>query len=359
VPHGPQFRPALDGDLAYRPGARAALSDGRSYLLASNESVGDPLPSVVEAIARAARQINRYPDNDCAELIRRIAGRYGLGEDSVVVGCGSVGVIQMVLEAVGETGTEVVYGWRSFEVYPVLANLAGMTSVRVPLENHVHDLPGMLAAITPRTRLVFVCNPNNPTGTTVDRPVLDRFMESVPSDCLVVLDEAYREYVTDPRVPDALTLLSHYPNLAVLRTFSKAYGLAGLRVGFMAAHPRVAEYVRRTYLPFTVNHIAQVAAMASLDAENELLARVRETTAERARVCSRLRALGWEVPPSQANFLWLSCGGQTESFARACAECGVNVRAFPGEGIRVSIGAPEDNDAFLAVAERVSPDVSE
>ncbi len=347
---GPRFRSVLDEYVAYRPGRVATSPDGRSYKLSSNESPYDPLPSVREVIKDAGGLINRYPDNGCTALIAAIAGRFGVPEDNVAVGCGSVGLAQMLLESVGEPGVEVVYAWRSFEAYPTLADLAGVTSVRVPLDGETHDLRAMADAITDRTRLVFVCNPNNPTGTAVRRAELEEFLDRVPGDCLVVLDEAYREYVRDPEVPDGLTLYADRPNVAVLRTFSKAYGLAGLRVGFMVAHPYVTEQVRKTYLPFTVNTIAQAAAIASLEAEKELLERVDATVEERGRVRDALIAQGWTVPPTEANFVWLRLGADTMDFAAACAAAGVSVRPFADEGARVSIGTPEENDAFLAAA---------
>jgi len=346
----PRFRSVLDRFVAYRPGRKVVSPDGRSVKLSSNESPFGPLPSVVEAIARAAGQVNRYPDNACAELIEAISARQGVPADHIAVGCGSVGVTQMLLEAVGEPGAEVVYAWRSFEAYPLLVSLSGATSVQVPLRDETHDLAAMADAITERTRLVFVCNPNNPTGTAVRRAELEAFLDRVPADCLVVLDEAYREYIRDADVPDGLTLYGDRPNVAVLRTFSKAYGLAGLRVGYLVAHPAVAEAIRKTYLPFCVSSVAQAAAVASLAATDELLARVEETVKERTRVREALLADGWTVPPTEANFVWLRLGERTMDFAAACEAQGISVRPFAGEGARVSIGAPEENDAFLAVA---------
>jgi histidinol-phosphate aminotransferase len=340
----------LDEYVAYKPGRVAVSAEGRSFKLSSNESPYGPLPSVREVIAEAAGRVNRYPDNGCTALIGAIAGRFGVPAEHVAVGCGSVGVTQMLLESVGEPGVEVVYAWRSFEAYPTLADLADVTSVRVPLTAETHDLRAMAAAITDRTRLVFVCNPNNPTGTAVGRAELEAFFDEVPPDCLIVLDEAYREYVRDPHVPDGLDLYADRPNLAILRTFSKAYGLAGLRVGFMVSQPRIAEQVRKTYLPFTVGSIAQAAAVASLRAEDELLERVEYTVKERERVCDALRGQGWTVPPAEANFVWLRLGADTVGFAATCEAAGVSVRPFAGEGARVSIGSPEENDAFLAVA---------
>ncbi|MDN3353103.1 histidinol-phosphate transaminase [Actinomadura sp. DC4] len=347
----PRFRSVLDEYVAYRPGKVARSSEGRSYKLSSNESPYGPLPSVREVIADAGGLVNRYPDNGCTALIEAIAARHDVPAAHVAVGCGSVGVAQMLLESIGEPGVEVVYAWRSFEAYPTLADLSGVTSVRVPLTDETHDLRAMGDAITDRTGLVFVCNPNNPTGTAVRRRELEEFFDRVPQDCLIVLDEAYHEYIRDPEVPDGLELYADRPNLVVLRTFSKAYGLAGLRIGFMVAQEAIAEQVRKTYLPFSVNSVAQAAAIASLGAEGELLDRVASTVKERERVYDTLRARGWRVPPSEANFVWLPLGDDTMAFSAACDAAGVSVRPFAGEGARVSIGSPEENDAFLAVAE--------
>jgi histidinol-phosphate aminotransferase len=347
----PRFRSVLDEYVAYRPGKVARSPEGRSFKLSSNESPYGPLPSVREVIADAGGLVNRYPDNGCTALIEAIAARHDVPESHVAVGCGSVGVAQMLLESVGEPGVEVVYAWRSFEAYPTLADLAGVTSVRVPLTDETHDLRAMGDAISDRTGLVFVCNPNNPTGTVVRRRELEEFFDRVPEDCLIVLDEAYHEYIRDPEVPDGLDLYPDRPNLVVLRTFSKAYGLAGLRIGFMVAQEPIAEQVRKTYLPFSVNSVAQAAAVASLEAEGELLDRVASTVKERERVYDTLVAQGWRVAPTEANFVWLRLDEDTMAFSAACDAAGVSVRPFAGEGARVSIGSPEENDAFLAVAE--------
>ncbi|WUH99602.1 histidinol-phosphate transaminase [Spirillospora sp. NBC_00431] len=346
----PRFRSVLDRFVAYKPGKVVVSPEGRSFKLSSNESPHGPLPSVVDAIGEAAANINRYPDNNATALTEAIAEFCGVPADHVAVGCGSVGMTQMLLEAVAEPGAEVVYAWRSFEAYPLLVSLSGGTAVQVPLRDEAHDLPAMAAAITDRTRLVFLCNPNNPTGTIVRRAEIEAFLDRVPSDCLVVLDEAYREYVRDDEVPDGLTLYGDRPNLAILRTFSKAYGLAGLRIGFLVAHPLVAGAIRKTFLPFSVNSVAQAAGIASLAATDELLERVEGTVKERDRVRDALLADGWTVPPTEANFVWLRLGARTMEFSEACDDQGVSVRPYAGEGVRVSIGSPEENDAFLAVA---------
>jgi len=344
----PRLRAALDGVPAYRAGRPAPEG---AYKISSNENPYPPLPSVLAAIEQAAGRVNRYPDFASTVLVEALAGRFGVPAEHVAVGTGSVAVAQQVLMAAAGEGDEVVFPWRSFEAYPILVQLSGATSVRVPLtDDGGHDLDAMAAAVTDRTRVVFVCNPNNPTGPPVRRAALERFLDAVPADVLVVLDEAYREFVRDPDVPDGIELYRDRPNVAVLRTFSKAYGLAGLRVGFAVAHEPVAAALRKTAVPFGVSDLAQAAAVASLAVEPELLERVDLLVAERGRVLAALRAVGIDVPESQANFVWLGLGERTAAFAAACERAGVVVRAFPGEGVRVTVAEPEASDRFLAVA---------
>ena len=346
----PRFRPVLDRFSPYKPGKRVANTAGQSFKLASNECPFGPLPSVAEAIAAAAAEINWYPDNHAAALTEAIARRHDVPVSHIALGCGSVGVAQQLLAAAAEPGTEVLYAWRSFEAYPILVPLTGATDVRVPLRDERHDLPAMGDAITPRTRVIFVCNPNNPTGTVVHAAELAEFLDRVPDDCLVVLDEAYADYVRDPAVPNGIEVYRDRPNVAVLRTFSKAHGLAGLRVGYLIGPDPIAAAARTTMLPFTVNSLAQTAAVASLAAEGELHERVDLAVKERARVRDELLAQGWNVPPTEANFVWLRLGPDTQDFAAACAQAGVSIRAFGDEGARISMGTPEADDAFLAVA---------
>src|SRR5215469_12749107 len=346
----PRFRPVLDTVPAYKPGKAPVAAAGEAHKLSSNESPYGPLPSVLGVIAEAASGVNRYPDNGAEVLTGALAERFAVPPGHIAVGCGSVGVLKQLIEAVSDPGNEVLYAWRSFEAYPPLADLAGATSVRVPLRDETHDLAAMAEAITPNTRLVLVCNPNNPTGTVVRGPELVDFLDRVPGDCLVVLDEAYREYIRDPRVADGINLYRDRPNVAVLRTFSKAYGLAGLRVGFVIGHEPVATAVRKTMLTFSVNSVAQAAAVASLRAEDELLERVESVVKERDRVCAALLADGWAVPETEANFVWLRLGEHTTAFAETCDAAGISVRPFVGEGARVSIGTQAANDALLALA---------
>ena len=348
----PRLREALDGIPAYISGRPAELpGDVITYKCSSNENPYPPLPGVLDVIATAATRVNRYPDLAVAALTEAIAVRFGVPASHVSTGTGSVGVCQQILQAVAGPGDEVLYAWRSFEAYPILTQIAGAVSVQEPLAaDERHDLAAMAAAITPRTRLILICTPNNPTGTPVRRDELESFLDRVPADALVVIDEAYREFVRDPAVPDGVEMYRDRPNVAVLRTFSKAYGLAGLRVGFAIAHEPVTAALRKTALPFGVNGIAQDAAIASLGAEDALLERVQALVTERTRVWEALREQGWDVPASEANFVWLRLGEQTPAFAAATAAAGVMVRPYGLEGVRVTVSEPAANDAFLRSA---------
>ncbi|MFI6644732.1 histidinol-phosphate transaminase [Streptomyces sp. NPDC050504] len=318
--------------------------------LSRNENPFPPLPSVVEAVQAELYRFNRYPDPGCAQLVAALAERHSVPASHVVPGTGSAGVVQDLVAAVAGPGDEVLFAWRSYEAFPRIAWAAGASSVTVPLRAEAHDLDALADAVTERTRVVLVCNPNNPTGTVVRGPEMERFLDRVPPNVLVVVDEAYREFVRDPEVPDAVALHRARPNVAVLRTFSKAYGLAQLRVGYALAHPALAAAVRARCLPFAVSGLAQAAALASLRAERELAERIDSVVAERTRLVEGLRGAGLTVPDSQANFVWLRLGGGTAAFTDACAAAGIAVRAYPGEGVRVSVGTADANDRLLRVA---------
>ncbi|MET9292176.1 histidinol-phosphate transaminase [Streptomyces sp. NPDC003077] len=348
----PKLRAALDGIPTYKPGKPAAAGGPVAYKLSSNENPYSPLPGVLERAVAAAGEFNRYPDMACTGLMAELAERFSVPVEHLATGTGSVGVAQQLVQATAGPGDEVIYAWRSFEAYPIVTQVSGATSVQVPLTSgEVHDLDAMLAAVTDRTRLIFVCNPNNPTGTVVRRAELESFLDRVPGDVLVVLDEAYREFIRDPEVPDGVELYRDRPNVCVLRTFSKAYGLAGLRVGFAVAHEPVAAALRKTAVPFGVSQLAQEAAVASLRSEDALAERVETLVADRTRVRDALLGQGWTVPESQANFVWLRLGERTLDFAAACERAGVVVRPFAGEGVRVTIGEPEAMELFLRAAE--------
>lgn len=326
-----------------------------SIKLASNETVFGPLPSVRTAIERAVDTVNRYPDNGYALLRSRLAAHVGFAPEYVAAGCGSVSLCQQLIQISSAPGDEVVFGWRSFEIYPLQVRTAGAVPVQVPLRDHRYDLDAMLAAITDRTRLIFVCNPNNPTSTVVDPDALARFVAAVPSHILIAIDEAYIEYVRPPMLPDSLALLRRHRNIVVLRTFSKAYGLAGLRVGYAVGDPAVITALGKVYVPFSVSSLAQAAAIAALDAADELLARTDAVVAERTRVAAALHDAGLQLPVPQSNFVWLPLGERTAEFVTAAADARIVVRPYGDDahaGVRITIGAPHENDTLLRFAQR-------
>lgn len=353
---GPRLRPEIESLPAYKAGqVPVERTDITTFKISSNESPFEPPDRVREAIERAAQQAHRYPDPFSRRLVAALANRFDVAPDQIALGTGSVAVVGQLLWAAAGPGDSVVYPWRSFEAYPIWVQMTGARSVQVPLlSNERHDLDAMAAVIDDTTRVVFVCNPNNPTGEAVREDELLAFLERVPSDVIVVLDEAYREFIVDPDVPDGLAIARGRENVVVIRTLSKAYGLAGLRVGFAIATPRIAEAIRKTALPFGVSNVAEEAALAALECEDELFERVAHLSAERERVWQALAQQGWEIYPSHANFIWLRLGDDTEAFASACEEAGITIRPFPGEGVRISIGETEANDRVIAVSEHFS-----
>lgn len=339
---------------AYVPGRPPQARPGvTSYKLSSNENPNPPLPGVVEATQQAVESMNRYPDMGCTALFEALAERHGVPEENLAVGTGSVALIYQLLSAFCEPGDEVVYAWRSFEAYPIAAAAAAASSVKIPVTaDGRHDLEAMAAAITDRTRVAIVCTPNNPTGPAVTQAELDAFLANVPPHVLVVVDEAYVEFVRSDDPLDGLATYEARENVVVLRTFSKAYGLAGFRVGWAAAPAPIATALRAVSLPFGVSGPAQTAAVASLapEAEAELLRRVDDLVVERSRVGAALREHGWDIPEAQGNFHWFDLGEETMAFAAAADAEGLTVRPFAGEGCRVTVGEVEANDRLLEVA---------
>ncbi|HRW17325.1 MAG TPA: histidinol-phosphate transaminase [Dermatophilaceae bacterium] len=353
----PRLRAALDRVPAYVPGKPARAPEGvTAYKLSSNENPFPPLDSVRVVLDKQLDTINRYPDMASVDLIAAIAAFVGCDPANIAVGTGSVGILGQIVQSTCDAGDEVVYAWRSFEAYPIVAALADAVGVPVAVdEGQRHRLDAMAAAVTDRTRVVIVCSPNNPTGTVVHRAELEAFLQAVPRHVLVVLDEAYTEFVTDPDAPDAIEVWRANPNVMVLRTFSKAYGLAGLRVGYAVAHEAVAAALRKTAVPFGVNSLAQAAAIASLEARDELMVRVRDIVAERERVAAGLAEQGWALAPSEANFVWFPIGTDGAAFAEACEAAGLMVRRYGDDGVRVTIGEPEANTRFLEVCRTFGP----
>ena len=252
------------------------------------------------------------------------------------------------MHAFAGAGDEIIFPWRSFEAYPILTKVAGATPIPVPLTVDLrHDLDAMADAITDRTRVIFLCTPNNPTGTVLHTDEVVEFLARVPENVVVVMDEAYCHFNRDDAAVDGLTLLEDHPNVVVLRTFSKAYGLAGLRIGFAISTPEISDDLRRVATPFTVTTLAQQAAIASLAAEDELNERVNRIVAERTRVFDELTRQGWKIVPSQANFLWLATGDDTDRIDEVMVSHGVFARCWSEEGIRLSIGLDAENDRAI------------
>ena len=352
----PQPRPNVAAIPAYVAGKPPTVRPGMtSYKLSSNENPYPPLPGVVEAAHRAVDVMNRYPDMGNTALYDALAQRLEVPVGDLAAATGSVALIYQLLNAFCEPGDEVVHAWRSFEAYPIAIAAAAATSVPVPVTaDGRHDLEAMIAAIGPRTRCVMVCTPNNPTGPAVTRSELDAFLAAVPEDVLVVVDEAYVEFVRMADPVDGLATYRAHPNVVLFRTFSKAYGLAGFRVGYAVAQEPVAAALRAVSLPFGVSGVAQAAAIASLEAQEALFERVDALVAERSRVSDGLRAAGWAVPDAQGNFVWFELGERTADFAAAADALGIVVRPFAGEGARVTIGEDEANDRLLELSRTFS-----
>ena len=330
------IRPDLSSLPAYVPGKRQV----DALKLSSNEATQPPLPAAVDAMAAAAAGANRYPDMGAVAIREALAKHLGVAFEQVAVGTGSSALCQQLVQVTCADGDEVVFPWRSFEAYPIFAQVHGATPVAIPLKDEGVDLEAMAAAITDRTRLIFICNPNNPSGSIVTRAEFAEFMAKVPAEITVALDEAYTEYLRAEDTPLATEDIAKYPNLVGLRTFSKAYGLAGLRIGYAFGQPDMIEALNKVSIPFSVNSVAQAGALASLAAQDELKQRTDTAVVERQRVIEATGAY-----PSEANFVWLP--GETPELAAALAEQGVLVRSFP-EGIRITVTTPEETDQLLA-----------
>lgn len=359
-----RIRPEAAALPAYRPGRRPPLVDGRpAYKLSSNENPFPPLPGVLAAATQACAELNRYPDLAVTTLTAALAERLGVDLARLAFGTGSVAVLFHLLGVLGRPGAEVVHAVRSFEAYPIATQLSGATGVPVPLTAaYEHDLDAMLAAIGPATVAVLLCTPNNPTGPALRQTEVEAFLERVPDHVAVIVDEAYVEFVDDPAAVAGLSLLDR-PNVVLLRTFSKAYGLAGLRIGYCVAPPELAAVVRAAANPFGVTAIAQAAALASLAAEDALQERVDELVLRRATMLKSLRDLGHEVPDAQGNFVWLPSAGHTHRWADAFVEAGMMVRPYaldgPGgpdrfDGLRITVGEPAANTLALTVAAQLT-----
>ncbi|AJT42090.1 histidinol-phosphate transaminase [Psychromicrobium lacuslunae] len=346
-------RAALGRLPRYAAGKPPVQLEGmQSFKLSSNENPLPPLAEVLQAIADHP-EVNRYPDPTAAPLRAALASFLDVPADDIVTGGGSLGALNQILAAFsgandGAEPDEVIYAWRSFEAYPISVGLAGARSVQIPLAAGArHDLDAMAAAVTERTKVIILCTPNNPTGPVLHTAEVEDFLAKVPSDVVVVIDEAYVEFVTDPEAVQGLEMYRKYPNVVVLRTFSKAYGLAGLRVGYSVSQAELTQYLRVAAVPFAASSLAQFAAISSLELYPKILERVQSLVLERERVVNGLRDLGWPVPDAQGNFVWLDLKQDSAEFAALAEAQGLAVRPFAGEGVRVSIGEVEANTRFL------------
>lgn len=357
-------RPVFDTLPSYAAGKPPAPVEGLTrYKLSSNENPLGPVPAVARVLAEFDA-VHRYPDPLSTALRTALAEQLGVDAEDIVTGAGSLGALNQIIktfagvEADGGQN-EVIYAWRSFEAYPILVGIMGARSVQVPnLPNGAHDLDAMAAAVTDRTRLILVCTPNNPTGPAVTESQIRSFLAKVPATVPVVIDEAYFEFCAVSSIPEGeepplngLDIYRDYPNVIILRTFSKAQGLAGLRVGYSISHPQITRHLRVAATPFAVSALAERAAVASIEHQDAVMERVKHIVAERERVTARLRELGYEFPSTYANFVWLPLGERTGEFVDLMNRNALSVRAFGSEGVRVSIGEVEANDRFLSLCE--------
>ncbi|RBP68113.1 histidinol-phosphate aminotransferase [Brevibacterium sanguinis] len=347
----PRLRAALETFPPYIPGNPPKTVEGlRPYKLSSNENHLAPLPAVLETMAAHAVNPAQYPDDSALALRRGLAARLGVGIDELIVTAGASELLVALTQITSDASTEAIYPWPSFEMYPQTTGLAGAGRIEVPNRpDGSHDLDAMAAAITDRTRLIFLCSPNNPTGPALDDRELRDFLAEVPDDVLVALDEAYWEFVTAEGAARGLDIWADHPNVVLLRTFSKAHGLAGLRVGYAVAREPIISGLLKAVIPFGVTALSQAAALTSLEHWDEVLERAALIAATRDDFAQALRAQGWEVPQAQGNFVWLPLGELSAAFEDACVEQSVAVRNLE-HGVRISIGEQPGLDRVLDIA---------
>lgn len=335
---------------AYVAGKNSA--DPHVLKVASNEMPFPTLPGVHKALCEHLANLGRYPNASVTELTSALAQYHQIPEEMLTIGNGSVALIEKIVADVAASGDEVIMPWRSFEAYPIAVQLADARAVQVPLAPDAScDFEAMLDAVTEKTRAILVCTPNNPTGGAAAHTQLSDFIERVPSSIPVIIDEAYVDFVRMSDPVRGIELAQKYPNAIVLRTFSKAYGLAGLRIGYAISESKVTAALRASNTPFGVNTLAQVAAKAALAERSEVDRRVNMIVQERENVQARLRELGWSGPESQANFVWFDYGAMSEIFDDICLKHGIIVRTFKGEGVRVTIAEPEANQRLIEAYE--------
>ncbi|WP_030751187.1 aminotransferase class I/II-fold pyridoxal phosphate-dependent enzyme [Streptomyces sp. NRRL F-5135] len=346
----------IDRLPAYRQEDAAAEDEDRFvWDLSNNESALPPLPAVAEAVRQGGLHTNQYPDPTAGSLVRALSRHFGIDTRKVLVGPGSAGVLQQLLLSLCSDGDEVIHALPCFDAYPLLIAVAGARRLPVPLtELGEHDLPEILARVTPRTRVVVLCSPHNPSGSRLPDTDLREFLADLPRHVTVVLDEAYIEF-DEAKEPRDLDILRRDPRVVLLRTFSKAYGLAGLRVGYALAAPDILERARKTAIPFSVTRTAELAAIVSLEQQDALAERMAHTRKLRTDLHAALDAEGLSPLPSCGNFIWIPLGSSAESFAATAQGAGIKVRVYPGQGVRISVGCESAHRHLLeAVRHRVS-----
>ena len=352
-------REELEGLVPYAPGLRASQVRERSgrdniLKLSSNEHPAGPVPAAVAGMSAVLGRLNRYPDGACLALREKLAARHRVSIEQVVVGNGSNELLRIIAQALLRPGDDVVFGWPSFIVYSMACQLFGATEVKVPLKDDTYDLEAMAEAITERTRIVFLCNPNNPTGTAYGRAELEAFLAKVPDHVLVVADEAYFEFVTKSDYPDTMAYFDGERPLVVMRTFSKMYSLAGLRVGYALAPEPLALAMHKVREPFNVNTVAQVAAYYSLDDESEVRRRRAENQEQKTYLYSAFDRLGVAYAPSEANFVWIKTEKPVEVFDALLDE-GIIARSFGiANALRLGVGTAEDTKVTIEAFERIA-----
>jgi histidinol-phosphate aminotransferase len=353
-------RQEFDKIEPYRPGKRASevkreLGLDDVIKLSSNESSFPPPEKAARAMGRVIKGLNRYPDGGCRLLRGKLADRLGCPPETIIIGNGSNELLRLLAAALLGPGDEVVMASPSFIVYPLVTKLHGADSIEVPLKGLVHDLDAMVAAVGPRTKLLFVCNPNNPTGTVVSAESVRTFLRAVPDEVVVCFDEAYHEFVEDPGYRTAIEFRDEHPNVIVMRTFSKIYGLAGARVGYGVAAPSIVETIDKIREPFNVNTMAQVGAYYALDCDGEIASRRRANRAERDFLQQGLDALGLERAESQGNFVYFDCGLSAMEAFELLKRQGVIVRAFgKSRFIRATLGDRRENARLLAALQSIN-----
>jgi histidinol-phosphate aminotransferase len=350
----PHLRDDLASMPAYKAGATPKAKTGvETFKVSANENPYAPIPAIVDAITKAAQSVQRYPDPASIRLRTKLANKYKVGIENIQVGTGSVAVLTQLIQASSTVGNEVIFAWRSFEAYPIITKVAGATPVMIPLTNSFeHDLDAMAKAVTSKTSCILLCSPNNPTGPAIKKDAFLKFINQIPETVLVVLDEAYTEFVRDELAVEGLRDAWGKKNVAILRTFSKAYGMAGLRVGFCIAQPHVIETLNKVALTFGVTNLAEEAGLAALDHETELMARINALVEERTRVVNELTKQGWKIPTADGNFIWMDLKEKAADFAAKCDEVGLSVRMFANDGVRVTIAEKTANDRLIETAQK-------